>query len=405
MSATGVTAPATQPLPTAPSDATSAWARRSLWRLVYSVAGGLTVTGTPPEGPAVVVANHSSHADTAALLGALPHGAAPVVVAAADYWFEVPWRRALVSSVVAALPVSRDGGGYAALRAAVAPALAESRVVVVYPEGTRTCDGSLGEFHSGATRLAAELGVPVVPSAVVGTREAFPKHGRVRRVPVEVRFGPARHGLTAAEARTEVAELLGRGPAATPATSRVWRAVHTRVTARTALLVAVLWGVAEALSWPVLAEMSLVLLGVAAPRRLWRLGAALAAGSVLGVTLHAWLAWHGLHPPLPVTTPRMAAAAAADLRAHGGWGVLRQALSGIPVKVYAAQAPAAGVTPWELGLAAAVERPLRVLGTAALLCAAARAVEPWLRRWYGWYLVAVVPLFAGLWLLTVRAWS
>lgn len=390
---------------TRPSAAAS-HARRGLWRFAFSLAGGLTVTGQAPAGPAIVVANHSSHADTAALLAALPAASRPLVVAAEDYWFEVPWRRALVTSVVAALPVSRQhGGGYAALRAAVAPALSEGRIVVIYPEGTRSTEGTVGEFHSGATRLADDLGVPLVAAGIVGTAGLFPKHGRISRVPVEVRLAAGARGLAPEAARERVLALRDRGPAAAPPDSRLWQRVHARMTAPTALLIALVWGVAEALSWPVIAEMSLVLAAVAAPRRILRFGLALAAGSVAGVVLHAWLAWHDVHPPLPLTTDLMRATATAHLEAGGGWGVLHQALNGIPVKVYAAQAPAAGVSPWELGLGAAVERPLRILAAAAGLRIAAEAVQPWLRRWYGWYLAAVVPVFVAMLALTVRSWS
>lgn len=381
-------------------------ARRALWRLVYSLAGGLTVTGTRPQGPAVVVANHTSHADTAALLGALPTDTRPVVAAAADYWFEVSWRRALVTSVVAAVPVKRgEGGGYAALRDAVAPAIRDGRVVVIYPEGTRSTDGRLAEFRSGAMRLANELGVPVIPAAVVGTDQVFPKHGRIRRLPVEVRFGAAARGTSPAAARQEVVDLLGLGPARAPATSRLHAAVRARVDAPTVLGVAASWGLAEALSWPVIAEMSLVLFAVAAPRRILRIALCLAAGSVAGVVLHSWLAWHGVHPPLPLTTVRMRAAAQSELATRGGWGVLGQALNGIPVKVYAAQSRAAGVTPWQLGLGAVVGRSARILAVALALRVAAEAVQPWLRRWYGWYLAAVVPVFVLLLALTVRSWA
>ena len=105
--------------------------RRMLWRTAWAVAGGLRVRGRPPGGPAVVVANHSSHADSAALLAALPARSRPVFAAAEDYWFDVPWRRALVGSLAAAVPVRRHAaGGYDALRCAVGPRLARGDVVV-----------------------------------------------------------------------------------------------------------------------------------------------------------------------------------------------------------------------------------------------------------------------------------
>ena len=99
--------------------------RHWMWRTVCALSGGLTVTGKwRVSGGCIVVANHSSHADSVVLLAALPASAKPVFGAAADYWFDVPVRRFIASSLAGVLPVRRSGeGSYAALLAAVRPAL------------------------------------------------------------------------------------------------------------------------------------------------------------------------------------------------------------------------------------------------------------------------------------------
>jgi len=184
-------------------------ARHQLWRAVCAVSGGLTVRGKQRSG-CILVANHSSHADTAVLLAALKPSAQPVFVAASDYWFDVPLRRFLATSLAGILPVRRSGGGtYAALLAATKAALAEGWTVVLYPEGTRSCDGRIGEFHSGAVHLARDCGVPLVPVALLGTREVLPKNGSFTRHPMQVRFGePIDAALLTAEAlRDEVVAL------------------------------------------------------------------------------------------------------------------------------------------------------------------------------------------------------
>jgi 1-acyl-sn-glycerol-3-phosphate acyltransferase len=165
--------------------------RHWMWRLAAAVSGGLTVTGKRSmSGGCIVVANHSSHADTAVLLAALPPKAKPVFGAAADYWFDVPVRRFIATSLAGVLPVRRSGeGSYAALLAAVGPALKAGRTVVIYPEGTRSTDGNVGEFRSGALRLARECGVPIVPVAVTGTADVLPKGGRWSPAPMHVRIG------------------------------------------------------------------------------------------------------------------------------------------------------------------------------------------------------------------------
>ncbi|MET0454149.1 MAG: lysophospholipid acyltransferase family protein [Mycobacterium sp.] len=185
--------------------------RHWLWRMVCAVSGGLTVDGRlGTRGGCVVVANHSSHADTAALLATLPPSARPVFGAAADYWFDVPVRRFVASSLAGVLPVRRSGaGGYAALLAAAGPALRAGRTVVLYPEGTRSTDGVIGEFRSGAVRLARECGVPIVPVAVMGTADVLPKDGRFSPAPMRVSVGAPLdpHGITAAGLRAHVLAL------------------------------------------------------------------------------------------------------------------------------------------------------------------------------------------------------
>jgi 1-acyl-sn-glycerol-3-phosphate acyltransferase len=185
--------------------------RHYVWRIVVSRFGGLTVIGRWRHvGGCILVANHSSHADTAALLAALPPSAKPVFVAAADYWFDVPVRRFVLTSLAGGLPVRRSGGSaYAALVAAVKPALTAGRTVVIYPEGTRSTDGHIGEFRSGALHLAKECGVPIVPVALLGTADVLPKGGRLTSSPMEIRIGEPMHpnDLTAQELRREVVAL------------------------------------------------------------------------------------------------------------------------------------------------------------------------------------------------------
>ncbi len=48
--------------------------------------------------------------------------------------------------------------------------------VMVFPEGTRSASGELGEFKDGAFKVAIKAGVPILPLAVIGTRDALIKH-------------------------------------------------------------------------------------------------------------------------------------------------------------------------------------------------------------------------------------
>jgi 1-acyl-sn-glycerol-3-phosphate acyltransferase len=169
-------------------DLAAAAGRRVLWRVVLALTGGLHAVGDLPPGPCVIVANHSSHADTGALLAAIPVHRRPVAAAAADYWFRRPGRARLCRTLCAAFPVRRGEGGRTDL-AAAAVFLVAGHDVIVFPEGTRSRNGELGQFRTGAARLAQSANAPLVPVRIEGTRELLPVGGGLRRSPVTVRFG------------------------------------------------------------------------------------------------------------------------------------------------------------------------------------------------------------------------
>lgn len=379
--------------------------RHHLWRLVFASTGGLTVTGPTPSGPAVLVVNHSSHADTAAVMAAVPASGRPVFAAAADYWFASPVRRFLVTTLAAAVPVERNAdGAYAALLAASAPVAAEGGIVIVYPEGTRTVDGTMSRFASGAVRLAADLDVPVMPAALLGTKDVLPKHGRFQSVPVEIRFGPpvsldpSRSPNEQASAlRAVVLALRDSAPVADPR-SPVGERVRVLMDGPAGLVGGFVWGFAEAHSWPVIAEMYLALFAVASPRRMVPVSVAVAAGSVTGLVTNAALARRGVRVPAPLTTPRMHATAQAHL-GGGARGIRHQLANGIPVKVYAVEAGLADLSLGRFAVAAGVERTARIVGLGLLGAGVAGLFRAPVRRRYGTYALVA----AGVWGVGVRA--
>ncbi|MBY9006031.1 MAG: 1-acyl-sn-glycerol-3-phosphate acyltransferase [Candidatus Lokiarchaeota archaeon] len=62
----------------------------------------------------------------------------------------------------------------------------EGEWVGLFPEGTRSMDGEMGDFKTGAIRLAVDGGVPIVPMAIFGSKDALPK-GNLIGTPVQVR--------------------------------------------------------------------------------------------------------------------------------------------------------------------------------------------------------------------------
>ncbi|TDT66366.1 1-acyl-sn-glycerol-3-phosphate acyltransferase [Frigoribacterium sp. PhB116] len=199
------------------------------------------------EGGFIVVANHSSHLDAPLILGALPRRLARYLAtgAAADYFFDVPWRRKLTELFFNAFPVQRGSstatpagtpgsptpqapGAVAAAAAAAAahpstgataiPSAARRKAaakvaarrragqptvsarsllergypVLVFPEGTRSKDGTVASFKPGAAALAAACDVPIIPLALIGAHIAHPRGSswpRPGRLPVGVAFG------------------------------------------------------------------------------------------------------------------------------------------------------------------------------------------------------------------------
>lgn len=152
--------------------------------------------------PVIFVANHASHMDTPAILRALPRAwrQRTAVAAAADYFYRKRWVAAAVSLLFSTVPISRRGGGMDKGAADHLHRLIRQRWnLLLYPEGTRSRDGSRGKLHSGAAVLAAAHDIAILPIFVSGTREAMPpgrswprrlRAGRLRRQPICIRFGP-----------------------------------------------------------------------------------------------------------------------------------------------------------------------------------------------------------------------
>jgi len=189
------------------------------------------------EGPVVFVANHSSHMDTPAILCALPARwrRRTVVAAAADYFYTRRDVAAAVSLGFNTVPMSRAGGGLdPSATAHVDELLREGWSLVLFAEGTRSRDGSVGRLRTGAAVLAARHGLPLVPIHVDGTRSAMPLGRRwMRRAPrgrrhrVALSFGaPIRvqdHALAMERVRLFLAESGARttAPRTRPVRERV----------------------------------------------------------------------------------------------------------------------------------------------------------------------------------------
>ena len=184
-------------------------------------------------GPVVLVSNHSSHLDTPAILRALPPAwrRRTVVAAAADRFYQRRFVASGVSLLFNTVPLSRAGGGADALEH-IQELVGDGWNLLIYAEGTRSRDGSVGRMHSGAALVAQRHQIPIVPVRVTGTRAAMPPgaswphriKGRLfsHRHQVEVAFGAPvapRAGETPAQLMARVSAFFATGAEDPPAAS------------------------------------------------------------------------------------------------------------------------------------------------------------------------------------------
>lgn len=151
-------------------------------------------------GPTLLVANHASHLDVAAVLATLPASwqFRTAVGLTSDAFFHTWWKAGVAALTyntfsLPELPPSADGS----IRFDVGPlatVLSSGWNVLVFPEGRRTRDGVVQPFHAGVAAVAAKLSVPVVPVGIRGTFTAMPQGSRwprKGRPRVAVRYGSA----------------------------------------------------------------------------------------------------------------------------------------------------------------------------------------------------------------------
>lgn len=156
-------------------------------RVCLKVFHGFRVTGLeniPKDSAFVLVANHSSHWDAICLISMLPfhmrHRIFPA--AAADYFFTALPRVMFSSIIVNALPFHRTAGPQQSLKICQQLLKTPGNVLILFPEGTRSTTGELGEFKPGIGLLLRGCAVPVLPCAIKGAFESWPKGRRLPRL-------------------------------------------------------------------------------------------------------------------------------------------------------------------------------------------------------------------------------
>src|SRR4030042_1566903 len=136
------------------------------------------------EGPYIIMSNHQGSYDIFALLGHLPF---QFKWLAKKELFSVPFF-GWVMAAAGYVSVDREGTRETveAMNEA-ARKIREGMSLLIFPEGSRSPDGSIQPFKKGGFTLAIKSRVPIVPVAISGSRDIMPKD-RLTASPGEIRI-------------------------------------------------------------------------------------------------------------------------------------------------------------------------------------------------------------------------
>jgi 1-acyl-sn-glycerol-3-phosphate acyltransferase len=144
------------------------------------------IQNIPRRGGCIIAANHASLLDPPIIGCHVPRQLC-------FFARKTLWKGGLVSwwlDTVGVIPVNREAGSDVAAIKRVLQALRDQRGLILFPEGTRTPTGRLQRPKAGVGLLACRTGVPVVPTRIFGSFEAFGRNGPLRLgTPVSVVFG------------------------------------------------------------------------------------------------------------------------------------------------------------------------------------------------------------------------
>jgi 1-acyl-sn-glycerol-3-phosphate acyltransferase len=147
-------------------------ATRIVSNTVFSLGFSLRWEGShniPAEGPALAISNHQSYLDPPAIGLTTPRR---LVYLARASLFRNPVFGALIRGLNA-VPIDQDGVGKEGIKAILQQLLA-GKTVLVFPEGTRTPDGTMQPLRPGIHLLIKRTSAPIVPIGIAGAYDAWP---------------------------------------------------------------------------------------------------------------------------------------------------------------------------------------------------------------------------------------
>ena len=172
---------------------------KQLLALLFAIYGRLSTRGLeniPSRGTFIIAPNHLSFADAPAVIASLPWKiVSQTYFLGATEYFGGPFS-SRIARLIHVIPLDMDTRLHSAMQMS-AYVLRQGKVLCIFPEGSRSRDGSIKEFKKGIGIIARELNIPLVPVAITGTYEMLPP-GRNVPVPSKIRvsFGTPLHPET-----------------------------------------------------------------------------------------------------------------------------------------------------------------------------------------------------------------
>ena len=146
------------------------------------------VDNLPRTGGFLIASNHASHLDPFIVGSRMPRQV--TFFARKTLW--KPGFAAWWLDAVGVIPVDRDGGSDVTAIKRVLGALKQDKIIIMFPEGTRSLTGELQPPKPGVGLFACRAQVPVIPARIFGSFEAYGRGGKLRLgTSVAVAFGRA----------------------------------------------------------------------------------------------------------------------------------------------------------------------------------------------------------------------
>ena len=155
-----------------------------LWVLLYRVRRW-GIENIPAEGPILLTPNHQSHFDPPLVGCCCPHRMS--YMGRESLFRFAPFRWLILS--LGAFPINREGRGFGGLKETLRR-LQQGEVIMIFPEGARTPDGRIHPFRPGIRMLAIRSGATIVPVAIEGAYQAWPRWRALPRLgTIHIHFG------------------------------------------------------------------------------------------------------------------------------------------------------------------------------------------------------------------------